>query len=261
MINKFRVLFILIFTINYTLFTIHCFAQENVKDSIVFTPMFTVHYSAQFPGNDLAKRFGFNSNLGGSFMLKNKKNWVIGVDFNYLFGNIIKENNILNGITTKEGSIIAGDGTVADVKEFERGFYADARFGKLFPVFGSNPNSGILITGSVGFLQHKIRIEVTDNNTPQLSPDYRKGYDRLTNGIGVSEFIGYMYMGNNRLISFYGGIELNQAWTKGRRDWQYDLMGPYNSKRFDTLYGLTFGWIIPLYKRASKSKAGGYYYY
>jgi hypothetical protein len=194
-------------------------------------------------------------------MLKNKKNWLFGVDFDFLFGNIIKDDALLADITTKEGGIIAGDGTVADVNEYERGFYVDARLGKLFPVFGPNPNSGILITGSAGFLQQKIRIEVDGNNTPQLAPDYRIGYDRLTSGLGISEFIGYMYLGNNRLISFYGGVELVQGWTKGRRDWQYDLMGPYNSKQYDTLYSLTFGWILPLYKRASKTAKAGYYYF
>jgi hypothetical protein len=255
---KFKLLYI--FIVNCSLFIVHCSlsAQVDVKDSIVFTPMLSAHYSAMLPGNDLAKRYGFNSNIGGSFMFKNKKNWLAGLDFNFLFGNIIKENNILQGITTKDGGIIAVDGTFAEVNEFERGFYINAKLGRLFPVIGPNPNSGILITGSVGLLQHKIRIDVANNNTPQLNADYKKGYDRLTNGLGISEFIGYMYLGNNRLISFYAGIELIQSWTQGRRDWQVDLMAPDHAKRHDTLYGLKFGWIIPLYQKASKS---GYYYF
>ncbi|MDA0882085.1 MAG: hypothetical protein O2984_02120, partial [Bacteroidetes bacterium] len=37
-------------------------AQErNLNDSIVFAPHIAVHYAYQFPGGDLAKRFGANS--------------------------------------------------------------------------------------------------------------------------------------------------------------------------------------------------------
>ena len=234
------------------------FAQVDIKDSTIFTPIISFHFSFQIPGNDLAKRFGSNSNVGGSFMIKNKNNWLFGADYNFLFGNIIKEDTILKMISTKAGSIIGGDGIFASVNQFERGFYADLKLGKIFSFKKPNPNSGVLVTGSVGFLEHKVRTEVTDNTAPQLMGDYKKGYDRLTNGVGISEFIGYLYLGNNRLTSFYAGFEFIQSWTRSKRKWDFDRMGADNSKRFDTLYGIKVGWIIPLYKRASKT---GYYYF
>jgi hypothetical protein len=221
--------------------------------------MFTAHYAFQIPGNDLAKRFGVNSNIGGSFMFKNKKNWISGVEFNFIFGNVIKEDTTLNIISTKEGLVIGGDGIYADVNQFQRGFYAAAKLGKIIPFYGPNPNSGILIYGSCGLLQHKIRTEVTDNTAPQLlKKELKKGYDHLANGLGISEFIGYIYMGNNRLISFYAGLEFNQAWTKSRRTWDFDRMGKDTQNRYDTQYSIKIGWIIPLYKKSSKT---GYYYF
>jgi hypothetical protein len=260
MIKILRNKIILLFLVS-TLFSIKqnsILAQVDVRDSCIATPMFTFHYGFQIPGNDMAKRFGINSNLGGSFLFKNKKNWIGGIEFNYIFGNVIKEDTILKMISTSENGIISDQGVYADVKQFERGYYTNIKLGKIFTFNKPNPNSGIMVLASVGFIEHKIRTEVADNMAQQLKGDYKKGYDRLTNGIDISEFIGYIYMGNNRLVSFYAGIEFTQAWTQSRRDWDFDRMAPDKTKRYDTLYGIKIGWIIPLYRKASK---GGYYYF
>jgi hypothetical protein len=233
------------------------FAQSITKDSCIFTPMFTFSYSYQIPGANLADRFGDNSNIGFNFLIKTNKNWIAGVDFNYLFGGKIKENNIFDSISTSSGEIIDGNGMIADIKLYERGFYTSVKFGKIFPVLSSNKNSGIMLIGSVGLLQHKIRIEVTDNVAPQLKDDYKKGYDRLTNGLGISEFVGYAYLGNSRTANFFAGIEFTQAWTQCRRDFNFDTMQKDTSKRLDLLYGIKVGWIIPLYKR----QVSEFYYY
>jgi hypothetical protein len=220
--------------------------------------MFTAHYAFQIPGNDLAKRFGANSNIGGSFLVKNKHNWIGGLEYDFIFGNKIKEDSILKGISTSDGGIISDKGVYANVNQFERGYYINLKLGKVFSFNRPNPNSGLMLMGSVGFIEHKVRTEVTDNIAPQLVGNYKKGYDRLTNGLNISEFVGYLYMGNNRLISFYAGIEFLQSWTQSRRTWDFDRMSQDKSKRFDTLYGVKLGWIIPLYRKASR---GGYYYF
>lgn len=76
--------------------------------------------------------------------------------------------------------------------------------------------------GGVGILQHKIRIEHQDNKIPQLEGDYLKGYDRLSNGLMVHQFVGYFHMSNNRLINFFVGAEAWQGFTKNRRDLNFD---------------------------------------
>jgi hypothetical protein len=93
--------------------------------------------------------------------------------------------------------------------------------------------------------------------SPQLAGDLKKGYDRLTNGPSVSEYFGYTYLSNNRLLNFFVGLECSQAFTKDRRIWDYQMMKPDDSQRLDLLYGLRAGWILPLYKRVPKA----YYYY
>jgi hypothetical protein len=239
------------------LFSTYSFSQGNIKDSLIRTSMFTASYSYQFPGGDLSKRFLSNNSIGGSFLYKTKHNWLIGAEGSFMFRDTIKETEILDSISTSDGAIIDGNGTYADIRLYERGFYTGIKGGKIFPVFGPNKNSGIVVMIGAGLLQHKIRIENTDNTAPQIKGNYKKGYDRLTNGFALSEFVGYMYLGNSRLVSFYAGFELMQAWTKNRRSYNFDLMGPDNTKRLDMLNGLRIGWIIPLYKRTPDK----YYYY
>ena len=221
-------------------------------------PMMYASYAYQIPGGDMAQRFGNNSVISGGFMMKTTANWLYGADFSFLFGNKVKiDEEIMLNLKTELGYIIDDGGSYAEYSLFERGFYVSARFGKLISVLAPNPNSGIMVMGSAGYLQHKIRIEVLDNSAPQLVDDYKKGYDRLTGGFGINEFIGYMYLSNNNLLNFYGGIEFNQAWTKPLREVNFDTRLPdENQNRFDSSIGFRVGWMIPFFKRMPEK----YYY-
>ena len=108
-----------------------------------------------------------------------------------------------------------------------------------------------------GLLQHHIRIENKDNNTPPVLDEYKKGYDKLTNGLSTREFIGYQYLSNKNILNFYAGFEFYQAWTECRRDYNFDTMEEDNTKRNDYLFGVRVGWILPLYQKAPNE----YYYY
>lgn len=231
--------------------------SQTIEDTKLVVPMISVTYSIQVPGGDLEKRFGTNSSFGASFMVKTKSNFLFGVEGNYLFGSNVKENGFLDNISTSNDQVINIYGEYANIKFFERGFHISAKAGKIFPIFGPNENSGLLITANVGLLQHKIRMENDGNNTPSILNDYAKGYDRLTNGLAISEFVGYMYFSNNRRVNFYAGIELTQAWTKNRRSWNFDTMEKDDQLRNDYLYAFKFGWIITLHKKMTNK----FYYY
>ena len=252
-----RIVFELIVCSSFIFYNYGFSQKVNVKDSSISVAMFTANYAFQIPGGDLAKRFGANSSIGSNFMIKTKKNFLFGVDGNFIFGSQIKEDSLFANIATSDGHIINANGEFADVRTYERGFNTSFKAGKIFPLLGPNPNSGFVFLGSVGLLQHKIRIETPGNTVPALKGDYKKGYDHLTNGLCVSEFVGYMYFGNKRLVSFYAGFEFMQAWTQCRRDFNYSTMTRDNTKRFDLMNGLKVGWIIPLYLRTANS----YYYY
>ncbi len=215
----------------------------------MFIPMVKFSYAFQIPGGDLADRFGYNSNVGINFSIKTKKDLLFGASGSFIFGDQIKENGILDSLKTSSGFIINQSGNPSIVRLFERGLVVSLYIGKLFPVLSSNKNSGIIATAGPVFMIHKIKMDDIGRQSPQLVSPYPKGYDRLTAGFGANEFMGYMYIGKNRILNFFGGFEFTQAMTKSQRSFDYDLMRADTKKRLDLLSGIRVGWILPLYKK------------
>ena len=236
---------------------VQSYAQVNIKDSVIFSPLIDFSYSYKIPGGDLADRFGNHSEIGVSFLIKTKKNLLFGVDWNYLFGDEVKDVDFSNGFRDQYGGILANNGLYSEVYFTERGFSLSAKFGKVFSVLSPNPNSGIMVLGGVGILQHKIKIEDRFQEVPLLSGDnYYQGYDRLTNGVLFTEFIGYRLLSNRRLINVFGGFEFSQAITKNRREVNFDTGLKDNSQRLDLQMGFRVGFTLPLYKQVPQE----YYY-
>lgn len=227
--------------------------QVNVKDSAITAPIIYATYSYQFPGSDLANRFGSNSSIGGGFLVKTSGNWLIGAEGNYLFGGTVKgQDSMLVLVSTPDMTIIDANGMYANVVLYERGYSFYGYFGKLIPVLSPNPNSGITVTAGAGYLQNKIRVHNPDNTAPQLYGDYKKGYDKLNGGFAVTGSVGYTYLSNSRLTNFSVNFEFIQAWTKRKRDYNFDLKGPDPASYSSQFYGIKVCWFIPLYKRKPK---------
>ena len=233
------------------------FGQGSIRDSSLRMSLVSVHYSADFPGGNMADRFGWNSEVGIGYRFKTKGNYLFGIRGSYLFGNDVREVGIMSNITTPDGNLLGDNGQYGNVILYERGFDVMVDFGKLFPVMGPNPNSGIYVLGGVGFLEHKISIYDENKNVPQVDGVYAAGYDRMTNGLALSQSVGYMHLGNRHLMNFYIGFEMLEGFTENRRPVNFETGLKDNTKRFDILYGVTFGWILPLYKRAPNA----FYYY
>jgi len=229
----------------------------NKGDSAFTAGLFTASYAVQFPGGDLAKRFGINSNIGGSMLFKSGGNWLTGISANFLFGDNVKEDELFSKLSTSEGFMIDKVGTYAEIYLYERGYQLGVQFGKILSTGRPNPNSGILFMAGGGYLLHKIRIENPNKSAPQVQGDYRRGYDRLTGGLFASQFAGYIYFSNKKAANFFGGIEFTEAWTKSLREYDFDRMAADTEKRFDLLWGFRIGWILPFYR---KSPTVFYYY-
>lgn len=229
--------------------------KKSIRDSVVSTAFIAASYGYFFPGGDLYERFGNNSTIGTYSGYKTKKNNFYAVEWNYIFGEHVKESGILDSIATSDGYLIDREGKLADIRIFERGFTLHAQYGHLFNIreISPNPNCGLFVHAGIGILQHKIRIYDNGGRSPQLSGDYLKGYDRMTNGVSFSQFVGYWYMSNNRLVNFYFGFEAYEAITKSRRSWDYDLMRADTKQRFDVMYGFRAGWVIPFFRSRSKT--------
>ena len=233
-------------------------AQVNPNDTTVSAIIPNIAYSFQFPGGDVAERYGNNSTIGGGLFYKSKTNFLISADFNFIFGSDIKNaDSILSMVETESGHIIDGNGTYALYALYERGYSINFRVGKIFKALRVNPNSGLMIMVGAGYLTHRLKIDNQNNTAPQISGDYAKGYDRLNGGLNLNQFIGYFYMGKSRVLNFYGGFEFYQAFTKSRRDYVFDQMKKDTNNYLDLFFGIKVAWMIPLYKQAPDQ----YYYH
>lgn len=233
------------------------FSQINPSDTVITAFIPTVGYSYQFVGGDIANQYGNNSTVGAGFKYKTSKNWIWSVDANFIFGSIIKNaDSILKMVQTHDEFIIDGNGTYALYTLYERGYNVTITTGKVLNLLSINPNSGVMISGGIGLLAHRMKIDNQHKTAPQIVDDYAKGYDRLTAGVSLNEFIGYFYMGNSRLLNFYAGFEFVQGFTKGQRQWIFDEMRKDNSSHLDLFYGFKIGWMLPIYQRAPDK----YYY-
>ncbi len=204
-------------------------------------------YGLQIPMADLADRFNRNWAPEVSFDYMTKKNWIFGLQTQYLFGNDVKEDVLVN-LRTEQGDIIGNDRSPADIYLRERGFYLGLRVGRLFTMSENNPRSGIRINFGVGLLQHWIRIQDDPfRDVPQLSTEYKKGYDRLTNGLTLHQFIGYQLIGKGNGMNFTGGFEFFEGFTQNRRSINFDTQMQDTNKRLDILSGFKLSFTLPFY--------------
>lgn len=247
-----------IILVGFILFSIQASAQRNASDSIIGTPWVSVSYGGNWTSGDLASRYGYLNHLGFFAGYKTRKNWIYGIEGNFIFGNKIKVTGLFDHLTDSKGNITDINGDIAAVTVLSRGFNVAATVGKIFPVYSPNRNSGIYVNAGVGYLAHKMRIETQDNVIPQIELDYRKGYDRLTSGLNLHQFVGYAFMANQGAINFYGGFYISEGFTYNQRNVFFDQPDIPVSKdlRMDIQYGFKLAWLIPIYKRMPKA----YYY-
>ncbi len=238
----------------FFLVTIRVNAQ-SVKDSAFRILTVGVHASGQIPKKDMAIRFGNNLSAGISFNWKTKHNIIFGVEGSYLFSKNVKED-VVASMKNSDGFITDNEGFPADLRLTLRGWNIYANIGKVFPKLGHNPNSGLIITAGLGYMQHKVKLYDANQKIAAVKGDLKKGYDRLSGGFALSQFIGYHYLSNNRLTNFTIGLEFYEGFTKSYRGFNYDTGLEDTQKRLDVLMGLRLEWQLPLYKRTKD-----FYYY
>ncbi len=246
------------------------FSQDQPKnqepEEPFAAPLIGVSFAWVFPGGHMAETYTSFLSAGISGMYKTSQNWIWGLDGNFLFGsgNVKSDklrDEILKDIMNQQGFITGTGGLDAEVSAYNRGFSITAKAGKLIPFSKKNPNSGLFFTIGGGFLQNQtiFNIGVKETGTvPLLEGDYARGYDGQMRGFQLSEFIGYMFMGNNsQFFNFYVGFEITQAWMKYTRDYIFYLKGPDNNTYFEGMYAIKGVWMFPLKSR----KATEFYYY
>lgn len=239
---------------------VYCFASMFLRtiaqltyDSSLAVPYFQVHTSFQIPFAELSKRFGNNMSIGGAATYKLKNNSLLALDGNYIFGKNVKEDVLVQLKTSTpsgESFVIDNEGYPADLRISERGWNLTLNFGKIFYIGGNNKNRGIHYQIGVGYFQHKIKLYDAQQRIAAIKGDRVKGYDRLSIGGCLYNYLGYTYLSSNRYINFTIGLEFYYAITKNVRYYDYATMSVDNKIRHDVLAGIKFGWILPIYRKA-----------
>ena len=232
-------------------------AQGTIRDTTISMVAVHLSYAQQFPGGDMAERFGTNSNIGIGAFNKWANGFLLGAEGSFIFGNKVNEPGILSNVINREGQIVDVDGQQADVFLYERGYTVFAVVGKLLPLFGPNPNSGLMVKVGGGYMRHKVRVQTQKNVVPQLEDEYLEGYDRLTAGPAALAFVGYQNFGNKGRINFHIGLELMAGFTQPLREFNFDTEQYNKSSRVDLLTGIRAGWSLPIYRKIDS----GFHYY
>lgn len=239
-------------------------AQQAPVDSLLTVPMFVASGGVDLPAASYASRFGLGYEAGAGFWVKTRRGWLFGVEYSYLFTSKVREA-VLDSIRLRSVStpnqLVGKDGLFADVRVTGRGYkFPTLKIGRVWSgvqlLPGASVNGGAFALLGVGFWQHKINFEDVAGTATPLSGAYVKGYDRLTNGLALTQNLGYLYLSRRRRVNCFLALELTEGFTRNRRAWDFSTAQRDTRARFDVLIGARVGWLFTVYKKLPRS----YYY-
>ncbi len=209
----FQIIMMRLFTLfSFLIIYGNLYAQK--KDPTFFL---TIQYGSQLPALDFKNRFGtsLRPTLVVSYQPTQKPDvWSLTGFFQ--FGTLVKED-IFSNILTPEGFLIGNDKNPAAIQLRQRAWFIGAGKGWRFKEKSKFLNR-LLIDVYGGFFQHKIRIQEDPARlVPQINGEYKKGYDRLSNGPGLNINLSYNPTANPSLTRFIVGFDLFAAHTINRR--------------------------------------------
>jgi len=220
--------------------------------------MIVPNYTAQFPFGHVSQRFGFDNLFGLELLYKTNKNWLVGANGGFIYGTQSKQNYVFTNIATSTGQFITQYNDLTSIRPEEHGFNVQFTFGKIVPFAQKYPDAGLLFMTGFGIIQDKIAVSIKAAELPQLSPQYRKGYDRMCMGPVLSQFIGGNYMVRRKFISGYAGLQVDLSYTQNQRPYDFYTQGKLNDKGVDIFVGLKLGWVIPVFLQTSEKE---FFYY
>lgn len=235
-------------------------AQGSIADSSLHLNLLQVAYRPLRAGGDMGGLYGLMHTFGLDYTHKFPSNWYVHTGVDLIAEGTVTlttANDVLASVRTVDGLFINDDGAPTTVRQVGVGFFVPFTVGKVIPVFSkANPNSGLYIEVGGQYLQHRLGFQVAEGPVSFLQTTQRKGYDRLHNGFGLRQGIGYLHLSNNGYFNFSIGFESSQSFTQNRRSINVDTGLQDTAPKTDWLNGLRVSWIFPIY-----NKAPGVYYY
>lgn len=199
---------------------------------------------------------------------KYKSNWMVTLDgdlwFGYNSNNLKDREERMGDIYTPGGVLLSWGGYNGEVQSYNRALTLRVGVAKILPIIRNNPNSGIMLKLSGGWMMQKTVFNQDYNQSPvpQLKGDYAKLYDHLRNGAILTESVGFVFMSNmSTYVNFKVSFDISQCVSWSSRNYQIDnvmkLNGKDNNRYFDLLYGVRLTWMFPLMGKTTYD----YYYY
>lgn len=199
---------------------------------------------------------------------KYQSNWMVTLDADLWFGltsdNLQRRTERMPSVFQPNGMAYGWGGTDGYLTAYNRSLAVRPGVAKIITLTPKNPNSGILLKLSGGWMMQKtvFHQEYTENPVPQITGDKGKLYDHMRNGVMLTESIGYVFMSNySTYINVKVELQVSQCWNWSARPWVIDdlmgLNGKDGSRYFDMLYGVKLSWMFPLMGKTTYD----YYYY
>ena len=202
-------------------------------------------YGYEMPVGDLSDRFGNNFEIGYKVDWVTPKNWIIGIDGGFKFGTDVKEDPLAI-FRVSDGRLLGADHAWAETYFRKRGVFIGVALGKIFPLSGGR--SGIRVHLTPGLMTHHIRLVDESSSLAQIDEDYRHGYDRLTRGLAMKQYVGYQHLSADKRVNFSIGIESTLGYTKQVRKYNFGETAIANTdNRFDGYIGIKATWFLPFY--------------
>ncbi len=194
---------------------------------------------------DLKDRFGTFNSIELKGFLKNTKNYTFGASYKVLFGQNAKLDSSIFKDMSFGNYMVDINGNPANIRMHLRGYELTANIGKIWKLkHDAQKLKGFHTQLGLGMLQTRIKMQFDSDKVPQLEDDYVYGYDKLHNGIVLTQNIEYFNY-NTQSISYYAGIQFGQGFTYNRRNWEYSLNYADTKRKNDFYAGFHVGIIFP----------------
>ena len=254
-------------------------AQEKAKADTLECHIINFSAGTIFPGSgststgvtggnmrDLYQGPYLNFSIGCDY--KYLSNWLVTFDGDMWIGydsdNLKDRSERMGDIMTPSGFIMGWGGTDGNMQAYNRSLAARIGVGKMITVIPDNPNSGILLKLSGGWLMQKTVYiqDRTEASLPQLRGDYGRLYDHMRQGAVLTESLGFCYMSNlQTYVNFKVELSVSESLMWSTRPYVIDnlmgLNGKDENRYFDLFYGLKLTWMFPLMGKTTYD----YYYY
>ncbi len=233
------------FTILFScLLSITVLAQKSERFNMI------ISYGVDLPGGDLADRFGLNYNPAVDLDYVINDSWFFGVHGHFLLGPFVKED-VISNIRTSDGLLIGQQKNKSILTMKQRGFSVGIHAGKFINLSPTKQKHGIRLRVGSGLLSHHIIFNDESVTLNQLLGDYGRGYDRLTRGLTLEEFIGYQYISADGKINMFAGFSFVQGFTQNLRPVNFDTGLRDDRRRLDLMNGLRIGVTFNLYENST----------